>query len=100
MQQQRLYAPEPWEENARRWLHVEGVPPTNTLGKADMGKLVVLEGAEDWVYVRVDKGGMEWVVVTARLLRRHQSRGPACYRVLRECLRFLGPMCRACHQRG
>ena len=27
MQQQRLHAPQPWEENARRWLHVEACPP-------------------------------------------------------------------------
>ena len=57
MQQQRRYAPQPWEENARRWLHVENVPPTHAMGEADMGKLVVLEGAEYWVCVRVDKGG-------------------------------------------
>ena len=43
MQQQQLHAPQPWEENARRWLHVEGVPPTHTVGMTVMGKLVVLE---------------------------------------------------------
>ena len=91
----RLYAPQPWKENARRRLHMEGVPPTHTVGEADMGKLVVLEGAEYWFCVRVDKGGLEWVVVTASRLRRQQSKGPACYRVLRECLRSMGPMCRA-----
>ena len=95
MQQQRQYAPQPWEENARRWLHVEDVPSTHTVGEADMGKLVVLEGAEYWVCVRVDKGGLEWIIVTASRLRRQQSRGPACYRVLREFLRSLGPVCRA-----
>ena len=79
MQRQRQYAPQPWEENARQWLHVEDVPPTHMVGKADMGKLVVLEGAEYSVCVRVDKGGVEWVVVTASRLRRQQSRGPACY---------------------
>ena len=62
---------------------------------ADMGKLVVLEGAEYWACVRVDAGGLEWVVVTASRLRRQQSRGPACYTVFRECLRSLGPVCRA-----
>ena len=60
-----------------------------------MGKLVVLEGAEYWFCVRVDKGGLKWVVVTVSRLTRQQSRGPACYRVLRECLRSLGPVCRA-----
>ena len=95
MQQQRLHASPPWETNARRWLHVEGVPPTHTVGKADMGKLVVLEGAEYWVCVRVDTGGLECVVVTASRLRRQQSKGPASYRVLRECLRSVGPVCRA-----
>ena len=49
MQQQRLYVPEPWEENAWRWLHVETVPPTHTVGDPDTGKVVVLEGAEYWV---------------------------------------------------
>ena len=62
---------------------------------ADMGKLVVLEGAEYWVCVRVEAGGLEWVVVTACRLNRRQSRGPACYRVFWECLRELGPVRRA-----
>ena len=70
MQQQRLYAPQPWEENATWWLHVEGVPSTHTVGEADMGRLVVLEGAEYLVCVRMDNEGLEWVVVTAcRLMR-------------------------------
>ena len=95
MQRQRRYAPKPWEENARRWLHVEDVLPTHTVGEADMGKLVVLEGAEYWVCVRVDKGGLEWIVVTASRLRTQQSRGPAFCRVLREYLRSLDPVWRA-----
>ena len=95
MQQQRMHAPQPWEESAKRWLQVESVPPTHTVGMADMGKLVVLEGAEYWVCVRVEAGGLEWVVVTACRLKRQQSRGPACYRVFRECLRELGPVRRA-----
>ena len=95
MQEQRLYGPLPWEENARRWLHLESVPPTHTVGEADTGKLVVLEGAEYWVCIRASKGDLEWVVVPASRLRRQQSRGPACYRVLGECLRSLGPVCRA-----
>ena len=92
MQQQRMHAPQPWEESAKRWLQVESVPPTHTVGMADMGKLVVLEGAEYWACVRMETGGPEWVVVTACRLRRQQSRGPACYRVFRECLRELGPV--------
>ena len=95
MQQQRMHAPQPWEESAKRWLRVESVPPTHTVGVADMGRLVVLEGAEYWACVRVETGGLEWVVVTACRLRRQQSRGPACYRVFRECLRELGPVRRA-----
>ena len=95
MQQQRMRAPQPWEESAKRWLRVESVPPTHTVGVADMGRLVVLEGAEYWACVRVETGGLEWVVVTACRLRRQQSRGPACYRVFRECLRELGPVRRA-----
>ena len=95
MQQQRMHAPEPWEESAKRWLRVESVPPTHTVGVADMGRLVVLEGAEYWACVRMETGGLEWVVVTACRLGRQQSRGPACYRVFRECLRELGPVRRA-----
>ena len=90
MQQQRMHAPQPWEESAKRWLRVESVPLTHTMGVADMGRLVVLEGAEYWACVRVESGGLEWDVVTACRLR-----GPACYRVFRECLRELGPVRRA-----
>ena len=95
MQQQRMHAPQPWEESAKRWLRVESVPSTHTVGMADMGRLVVLEGAEYWACVRVERGGLELVVVTACRLRRQRSRGPACYRVFRECLRELGPVRRA-----
>ena len=95
MQQQRMHAPQPWEERAKRWLQLETVPPTHTVGVADMGRLVVLEGAEYWACVRVETGGLEWVVVTACRLRREQSRSPACYRALGECLRELGPVRRA-----
>ena len=59
MQQQRMHAPQPWEESAKRWLRVENVPPTHTVGVADMGRLVVLEGAEYWACVRVETGGLE-----------------------------------------
>ena len=95
MQQQQMHAPQPWEESAKRWLQVESMPPTHTVGMADMGRLVVLEGAEYWACVRVEAGGLEWVVVTACRLRRQQSRGPACYKVFRECLKELGPVRRA-----
>ena len=95
MQQQRMHSPQPWEESAKRWLRVESVPSTHTVGVADMGRLMVLEGEEYWACVRVETGGLEWVVVTACRLRRQQSRGPACYRVFRECLRELGPVRRA-----
>ena len=95
MQQQRMHAAQPWEESAKRWLRVESMPPTHTMGVADMGRLVVLEGAEYWACVWLETGGLEWVVVTACRLRRQQSRGPACYRVFGECLRELGPVRRA-----
>ena len=95
MQQQQRYAHQPWEESARRWLHVEDLPPTHTVGQVDMGKLLMLEGAEYWVCVRVDKGGLEHIIITASRLGRQQSRGAACYGVLRECFRFMGPVCRA-----
>ena len=95
MQQQRMHDPQPSEESAKRWLRVESVPSTHTVGVADMGRLVVLEGAEYWACVRVEPEGLEWVVVTACRLRRQQSRGPACYRVFRECLREPGPVRRA-----
>ena len=58
----------------------------------------MLEGADYWACVRVKTGGLEWVVVSACRLRRQQSRGPACYRVFRECLRALGLLRRA-HRR-
>ena len=51
---------------------MEDVPPTHTVGGADMGKVVVLEGAEYWVCVHGGKGGLEWIVVTAGRLK---SRG-------------------------
>ena len=95
MQQQRMHAPQPWEESAKRWLRVESVPPGRTMGLADMGRQVVLEGEEYWACVRMETGGLERVVVTACRPRRQQSRGPACYRVFRECLRELGPVRRA-----
>ena len=95
MQQQRMHAPQPWEESAKRWLRVESVSSTHTVGMADMGQLVVLEGAEYWACVRVETGGLEWVVVVACRLRRQQSRGPACFRVFQECLSGLGPVRRA-----
>ena len=102
MQQQRMHAPQPWEESAKRWLRLESVPPTHTVGVADMGRLVVLEGAEFWACVLLETGGLEWVVVIACRLRRQQSRGPACDRVFWECLRELGLVRRAhrCNGRG
>ena len=69
MQQQRMHAPQPWEKSAKRWLRMESVPSTHTVGVADMGRLVVLEGEEYWACVRVETGGLEWVVVTACRLR-------------------------------
>ena len=95
MQQQQMHAPQPWEESAKQWLQVESVPRTHAVGVADMGRLVVLEGAQYWACVRVETGGLERVAVTACRLRRQQSSGPACYRVFRECLRVLGPVRRA-----
>ena len=95
MQQQLMHASQPWEESAKLWLRLESVPSTHTVGTADMGRLVVLEGAEYWACVRVETGGLEWVVVTVSRLRRQQSRGPACYRVFRDHLRELGPVRRA-----
>ena len=77
MLQQQMHAPQPWEESANRWLQVESVPPTHTVSMADMGRLVVLEGAEYLACVRVETGGLEWVVVTAcRLSRPLLSGGP------------------------
>ena len=70
MQQQRMHSPQPLEESAKRGLRVESVPPTHTVGVADMGRLVVLEGAEYWASVRVETRGLEWVVVIACRLRR------------------------------
>ena len=36
--------------------------------------------------------GLDWIMVTASRLVRQRSRGPACYGVLRDRLRFLGPV--------
>ena len=90
-----MHAPQPWEDSAKQWLQVESVPPTHMVGVADMGRLVVLEGAEYWACVWVETGGLEWVVVTACRLRMQQSWGPACYGVFSECLTALGPVRRA-----
>ena len=54
------------------------MPPTHTVGMADMETLVILDGAEYWARVRLEAGELEWVVVTRCRLRRQQSRGPAC----------------------
>ena len=43
----------------------------------------------------MEAGGLEWIVITACRLRRQQSRGPACYRVFKECIRSPGPVSRA-----
>ena len=83
MQQQQMYAPQLWEECAKRVLQVESVPPTHTVGMADMGRLVVSEGAEYWACVPAEAAGLELVVVTMCRPRRQQSRGTACYRVFR-----------------
>ena len=91
-QQQRPHAPQPWDENAQLWLCVEDLTPSHTVGQANMGKLVVLEDAEYWACVRVEEGGPDWIMVTASRLVRQQSRGPACYGVLKDRLWFLGPV--------
>ena len=56
---------------------------------------MVLEGAEYWTCVRVEKGGLDRIMATASWLVRQQSRGPAYYGVLRDRLRLLGPVRRA-----
>ena len=103
MQQQQLHASQPWEEHARRWLHVEGVPPTHTVGMADMAKLVVLEGAEYRARVRVEAGGLEWVVVTASRLRRQPAvHGPGLLQGVQEMPPVPGPSVEGAqvHDRG
>ena len=84
--------PKPWEEHARRWLCVEDLAPPHAVGQRDMAKMVVLEGAEYWACVRMEWAVLAWVVVTASRLVWQRSRGPACYGVLRDHLRFLGPI--------
>ena len=39
MEQQQMHAPQLWEESTKRWLQVESVPPTHTVGMADIGRL-------------------------------------------------------------
>ena len=70
MQQQRPYAPQLWEEHAQRCLRGEDLTPTHAVAQVDMGKLVVLVGAEYWACVRVEKGGLERIIVTASKVMR------------------------------
>ena len=97
-----MHAPQPWEENAKRWLNVEGVPPTHTVGKADMGKLVVFEGAEYWACVRVEAWG-------AGMGRRHREpaqeaaiQGPGLLQVVQGMPPVTGPGAQGAqvHDRG
>ena len=52
-------------------------------------------GHRFWACVRVERWGLDWIVVPADRLVRQQSRGFACYGVLRDYLRFVGPLRRA-----
>ena len=93
MQQQQMHATHPWEENARRWLHVEGVPPTHTVGMGDMGKLVGRGGV-----LGLCSGGSRGTRVGRRRRVPAQEaavQGPGLYRVFKKCLRSLGPVRRA-----
>ena len=75
---------------------MQDIAPTYAVGQADIGKMVVLEDAEYWTCVWVEQGGLDWIMVTMSRLVRQRYRGPACYGVLRDHLRFLGPLHRAC----
>ena len=68
---------------------------SHAVGQADMGHMVVLAGAGYWVCVQVEHGGLDWIVVTADRLVRLLSAGFTCYGVLRDHLRFMGPVRRA-----
>ena len=94
-QRQRPHAPQPWGENAHRWLRMEDLAPTHLVGQADVRRVVVLEGTGFWACVRVERGSLDWIEVTAHRLVRRQSLGTACFGVLRDQLWFMGPMCRA-----
>ena len=95
LQRQRPHAPKPWEDHAQRWLRVEDSVPTHFVGQAHRGQVVVLEGTGFWACVWVEQGGLDWIVVTADRLVRQQSKGSACFGVLRDHLRFMGPVSRA-----
>ena len=54
-----------------------------------------LEGAGFWACVRVERGCVDWVEVTADRLVRRRSPGTACFGVLRDHMRSVGPVRRA-----
>ena len=58
---------------------VEDLVPIHVLGHADMRQVGVLEGTEFWACLRVQRGGLDWIVVTAERLVRRQSKGSACF---------------------
>ena len=95
MQRRTPHALRPWEEHAQRWLRVEDLVPTHVVGQADMGQVVVMEGTGFWACGWVERGSLDWIVVTADKLVRQQSKGSTCYGVLRDHLRFMGPVRRA-----
>ena len=95
LQRQRPYAPQPWEECARQWVQLVDLAPTHVVGQGDVGRVVVLEGTGFWACVQVERGCVDCIEVTADRLVRRTSLGTACFNVLRDHMRNMGPVCRA-----
>ena len=71
---------------------MEDLAPTHVVSQANVGRVVVLEGAGFWACVRLEQGDLDWMVVAVDRLVRQRSKGSACYGVLHDHLRFMGPM--------
>ena len=72
-----------------------GGPGTHPCYGAGGRGVVVLEGAGVWPCLRLDRGSLDWLEVTADRLMRWRSRGTACFGVLRDHMQSLGPVHRA-----
>ena len=68
---------------------------THVVGQADRRQVVVLKGIGYWACVRVEQGGLDWIVISADRVVRQQSKGSAFFGVFRDHLRFMGPVRRA-----
>ena len=68
---------------------------THVVGQADRRQVVVLKGIGYWASVRVEQGGLDWIVISANMVVRQHSKGFAFFGVFRDHLRCIGPVRRA-----